>query len=283
MIHAQAKGVNIQKNYYDYNIERCEDICIVSINLNPNLQKLSLFQEFMTQYNERLEQIRCPCAYRVQCGLSCCHEMIILSHLDALKNKYLITSLVRVEYSQQYLNEKLPLYFQAREFYTLHSYEQQDSKQQIPARPRTFQSKNRQEMMTYIKSQLNVLHNLELNHPPLFEYRHPSSFQKWPGCLQVRANLFGIFPVSDLVSHFSYRHLFQKFSENLQFLDLICINYHYIEDQVAYNLYIWSYKVQKLKKNKQIQKRFTTFNSLTTPFVVQLQTLLLQKIEGVCI
>ncbi|CAL6050025.1 Hypothetical_protein [Hexamita inflata] len=58
----------------------------------------------MTQYNEHLEQIRCPCAYRVQCGLSCCHEMIILSPLDALKNKYLITSLIRVEYSQQYIN-----------------------------------------------------------------------------------------------------------------------------------------------------------------------------------
>ncbi|CAL6013400.1 Transmembrane_domain-containing protein [Hexamita inflata] len=56
----------------------------------------------------------------------------------------------------------------------------------------------------------------ELNHPPLFEYRHPSSFQKWPECLQVRVNLaqFGIFSVSDLVFHFSYRHLFQKYSEN---------------------------------------------------------------------
>ncbi|CAL5971588.1 Hypothetical_protein [Hexamita inflata] len=63
----------------------------------------------------------------------------------------------------------------------------------------------------------HVLHNLELRHPPLFEYRHPSSFQKWPGCLQVRANLaqFGIFSVSDLVFHFSYRHLFKKYFENV--------------------------------------------------------------------
>ncbi|CAL6032684.1 Hypothetical_protein [Hexamita inflata] len=61
-----------------------------------------------------------------------------------------------------------------------------------------------------------ILHNLELNHPPLFEYRHLISFQKWPGCLQVRANLaqFGLFLVSDLVFHFGYRHLFQKYSEN---------------------------------------------------------------------
>ncbi|CAL6060033.1 Hypothetical_protein [Hexamita inflata] len=99
-----------------------------------------------------------------------------------------------------------------------------------------------------------ILHNLELNHPPLFEYRHPSSFQKWPGCLQVRANLapFGIFSVSDLVFHFSYRHLFQKFLENFQFLDLICINYHYIEDQVAYNLYIYGHT--KFKSSKKFSK-----------------------------
>ncbi|CAL6099449.1 Hypothetical_protein [Hexamita inflata] len=57
-------------------------------------------------------------------------------------------------------------------------------------------------------------------HPPLFEYRHPSSFQKLPGCLQVRANLvqFGIFSVSDLVFHFSYRHLSKNFLKISSFL-----------------------------------------------------------------
>ncbi|CAL5995732.1 Conserved_hypothetical protein [Hexamita inflata] len=139
-----------------YDLQQWQEIVNLASQFISN-SNLFHDQEFMTQYNERLDQIRCPCAYRVQCGLSCCHEMIILSHLDALKNKYLITSLIRVEYSQQYLNEKLQLYFQAREFYTLHSYGSQNHNSQLmmPIRPKTFQGKNRLEMITYIKTELN--------------------------------------------------------------------------------------------------------------------------------
>ncbi|CAL6013368.1 Hypothetical_protein [Hexamita inflata] len=52
--------------------------------------------------------------------------------------------------------------------------------------------------------------------PTLVRIQTPEQFSKMARCLQVRANLaqFGIFSVSDLVFHFSYRHLFQKFSKN---------------------------------------------------------------------
>ncbi|CAL6048717.1 Hypothetical_protein [Hexamita inflata] len=55
-----------------------------------NEKETKLLLNFQNQFSyDRFDYSICPCAYRVQCGLSCCHEMIILSHLDALKNKYL--------------------------------------------------------------------------------------------------------------------------------------------------------------------------------------------------
>ncbi|CAL6065842.1 Conserved_hypothetical protein [Hexamita inflata] len=82
--------------------------------------KTPLDTELQQEYKQLLASIRCPCACRVQSELSCVHEACILNHLQAVDNKYLLTSLVRVEYTQKWLHENLPKYFETREFYQLH-------------------------------------------------------------------------------------------------------------------------------------------------------------------
>ncbi|CAL6114295.1 SWIM-type [Hexamita inflata] len=112
---------------YQYKVSDWTQLIKLSMNLEVMWEHQSEFQEHFQQYYELLEKVRCPCSCRIQSGLPCYHELAIIDHLDSLHNKYLLTSLTREEYSQQWLQDNVFTHFETREFYTLNENNQQYS------------------------------------------------------------------------------------------------------------------------------------------------------------
>ncbi|CAL6019269.1 Hypothetical_protein [Hexamita inflata] len=95
-------------------------------------------------------------SFKNKCSKACAnHELAIIDHLDSLNNKYLLTSLTREEYSQQWLQDNVFTHFETREFYTLNENNQQysDHSININQQQKNFQDKNREEMITFLKQQ----------------------------------------------------------------------------------------------------------------------------------
>ncbi|CAL6082422.1 SWIM-type [Hexamita inflata] len=140
---------------YQFKVDDWETLIQLAWTLELKWQHQSDFQEYFKQYYDLLEKVRCPCSCRIQSGLPCYHELAIINYLGAKDNKYLLTTLTREEYSQTWLQENVFTYFEAREFYTLNENNQQynDSLINIHQQSKTFEDKNREEMITYLKQE----------------------------------------------------------------------------------------------------------------------------------